>query len=592
MRTRLLAASILLFVSHATSAQPHQDLVNRFKYDDKAPLDVRETAVEDRGGVTIHDISYASPHGGRVPAYLVVPAGKGSFAAAIWGHWYWGNSPVRNRREFLDEAVVLARAGLVSLLFDGPVARPGYIQQRTALNERQVADRLQTIADVRRGADLLLARPDVDRARLAYIGHSYNASTGGYLAGIDKRFKAFVLMAGSLSDQVDLASDEYRAYRRNVGPDKFDAFIAKYNWLDPGLYVSHAAPAAVLMQFATEEDFLTVARARQYAQLVSEPKTFKVYEGPHALNAAARRDRVEFLRRHLRLGTLDPLVVARVPDIEQPPPTPPVRRKTCAAPDGVSIAYSTAGTADTAIVFIHGGMADRGFFDRAFDALSTRYRVIALDLAGHGESGTNRKVWDIPAFATDVKAVIEAENLKRVVLFGNSLGGPVAIEAALLLPGRVLGVVGIDTFQDLANPRTPEYRRAVEKEFREAADAVRANYLAALKPMIRSLFHPDADPWLIALAEQRMVRTPAEVTVAMLMEAATYDSAPAARKLTVPLRAMNGDIYPTDIGAIRKVTPDFDAVIMKHMGHFPMLERPDEFNRIVLGMMETLAKGS
>ena len=90
-----------------------------FAYDPKAPLDVVTAGVETRGDVVIQDLSYASPKGGRVPAYLVVPAGKGPFAAVVWGHWYWDNSPMKSRRQFLDEAVVLARSGVVSLLTDG-----------------------------------------------------------------------------------------------------------------------------------------------------------------------------------------------------------------------------------------------------------------------------------------------------------------------------------------------------------------------------------------------------------------------------------------------------------------------------------------
>ena len=272
-----LCAGIFLAVA-SLAAQSYDDLVKRFDYDRSAPLDVREVSALDRNGVQVHDISYASPKGDRVPAYIVVPAGKGPFAAAIWGHWYWGNSPQRNRTEFLDEAVVLAKSGLVSLLYDGPIARPGHIANPDPLNEQQINDRIQTILDVRRGADLLLARNDFDPARLAFIGHSYNASTGGYLSGIDKRFKAFVLMAGGLSDKVDLATKEYRDARLQIGPEKWDAFMAKWQWLDPGLYTSHAAPAVVFMQYATQEEYMTVDLARRYAALVSEPKKFRPIE--------------------------------------------------------------------------------------------------------------------------------------------------------------------------------------------------------------------------------------------------------------------------------------------------------------------------
>src|SRR5258708_8164137 len=127
---------------------------------------------------------------------------------------------MRNRKQFLDEAVALAHAGVVSLLTDGPIARPGHVEDQTPLNDQEATDLIQQIVDMRRGADLLLARPDVDPKRLAYVGHSYNASVGGCLSGIDKRFKAFVLMAGGLSDEQDLKSKEMLDYRQKIGPEK------------------------------------------------------------------------------------------------------------------------------------------------------------------------------------------------------------------------------------------------------------------------------------------------------------------------------------------------------------------------------------
>ena len=310
----------LVFLLFAGSLSGQQIEPSRaFDYNQNAPLDIQEASVEHRGDVSIHDISYASPKGGRVPAYLVVPSGKGPFAAVLWGHWYWPNSEFFNRKEFLDEAVVLAGAGVVSLLPTGPGARPGHVQDRTPMNEQQITDLIQAIVDMRRGADLLFARKDVDSQRLAYVGHSYNATAGGFLSGIDKRFKAFVLMAGGLSDQVDSKSEEYKQYRQKVGPEKLDAFVAKYAWLDPGRFVSHAAPATIFLQYATKEDFLTPERDHEYEAIVSEPKRFKLYEAPHALNAEARRDRIAFLAEQLKLKSISPALINSIPDLPQPP---------------------------------------------------------------------------------------------------------------------------------------------------------------------------------------------------------------------------------------------------------------------------------
>lgn len=260
-----------------------------------------------------------------------------------------------------------------------------------------------------------------------------------------------------------------------------------------------------------------------------------------------------------------------------------IQRKTCRAADGVTIVYSACGAGEPALVFIHGGLADRTFWNAQLEAFGARYRVIALDLAGHGESGANRTKWGMPEFGADVKAVADAEKLRKMIIFGNSLGGPAAIEAALLMPGRVLGVVGVDTFQSLDYQITPE-------EARQRAEAFRKDYAGSVKVMTRALFHPDADPAIVADAERRMQRTPPEAAYAMFLGLAGYDVAASARRLTVPLRAINGDLYPTDLAGVRKIKPDFEAFIMKHMGHYPMLERPDEFNKLVGEVVAGLAK--
>src|ERR1044072_2096722 len=315
---RFVLLGTLLMCAAPVSAQQHE-LVRHFDYNQKAPLGLKELGVEKRGDVSVHDITYASPKGGVVPAYLVVPKGKGPFAAVIWGHWYWGNSPMRNRKEFLEEAVVLAEAGVVSLLTDGPIARPGHAESNDPLAEQNAADMLQQVVDMRRGIDLLLARKDVDAKRVAYVGHSYNAMVGAILSGVDRRFRAFVLMAGPLSRKLDLKTPEYQRYREKVGAEKFDAYMAEFSYLDQGNYVTHAAPAFVFLQFATQEDFLTPARAHLYETIVTEPKKFKLYEAPHALNAEATRDRIAFLTEQLKLKALPAAKIASIPELYQPP---------------------------------------------------------------------------------------------------------------------------------------------------------------------------------------------------------------------------------------------------------------------------------
>jgi pimeloyl-ACP methyl ester carboxylesterase len=235
--------------------------------------------------------------------------------------------------------------------------------------------------------------------------------------------------------------------------------------------------------------------------------------------------------------------------------------RTTRSVDGVTITYSVSGTADTAIVFIHGGLADRAFWDGQHTPFSHNYKVIALDLAGHGESGRDRPKWGIVEFAHDVLAVLDTERVPHAILVGNSLGGAVAIEAALLAGPRahaVIGaVIGVDTFHDMG--RHIDTRWATEQ-----ADAWRRDFDGTLNAMLAALFHPDAAHSLVADVRRRMSRTPPEIVGAMFASFADYDTAASARQLRVPVRCINGDLFPTDTRAIQQILTDFDAVVLPH----------------------------
>jgi hypothetical protein len=326
---RIRASLILAMLGAALAQEISQNLLDHWKYDPNTPLNLNDQTVEERGGIKLYQISYSAPlddrasllgpNGGQVTASLVVPPGRGPFAAVIYGHWCMPGSEKKNRTEFLDEALLLARVGVVSLLPDHVILHPGFVEDKAPLSQQQIAVEVQQVVNLRRGADLLLERKDVDARRLAYVGHSCDAAAGGYLSGIDKRFKVFVLMAGDISNEVDRNSRGFQEFRQKVGPEKFDAFLAQYSWMDAGKYVSHAAPAAVFLQYATQEPFLTPEMAKQYFERVSEPKKLQIYQAPHALNAEATRDRIAFLSEQLSFKAPDAELVARIPALVQPP---------------------------------------------------------------------------------------------------------------------------------------------------------------------------------------------------------------------------------------------------------------------------------
>jgi pimeloyl-ACP methyl ester carboxylesterase len=230
----------------------------------------------------------------------VIPGGKGKHAAVIWGHWLMPKAPNSNRTEFLEEAISLAPAGVISLLIDAPQARPGF---KPTPNSLLVA---QQVVDLRRAADLLLARPDVDPKRIAYVGHSWDATNGAILDAIDKRFAAFVFMSGpqSMKEYV-LSSDSPRMVVMRKGADlaKVAQTLETNAWADPASYAARLGPAPALFQYGKQdEDWVPLKDANDYIAMTSGPKEVKFYDTDHALNEAARRDRDDFLRKRLHLA--------------------------------------------------------------------------------------------------------------------------------------------------------------------------------------------------------------------------------------------------------------------------------------------------
>jgi cephalosporin-C deacetylase-like acetyl esterase len=266
-----------------------------FVYNAQAPLQVAVCSEQVRDDTTLQDITYASPAGGKVPAYLIFPASESPRAGLLFGHWGEGN-----REEFVEEAQILAQLGYVSLCIDAPYRRPQ--EYAPQLPEPPGAD-VQWIVDVRRGVDLLLERFALTPEALGYVGHSYGATFGGALAGIEQRIGAYVLMAGwyALSEVMQTSTHpDIEHERATIPPQEFRAYLAAMAPLDARHYIAHAAPANLLFQFARTDPFVSVEDAERYFDLASSPKQMTWYDDcGHELSAQARLDRVSFLSEQI-----------------------------------------------------------------------------------------------------------------------------------------------------------------------------------------------------------------------------------------------------------------------------------------------------
>ncbi|HEX6198893.1 MAG TPA: alpha/beta fold hydrolase, partial [Thermoanaerobaculia bacterium] len=163
---------------------------------------------------------------------------------------------------------------------------------------------------------------------------------------------------------------------------------------------------------------------------------------------------------------------------------------TVEAADGVPIVYEVRGPAEAAgpaLVFVHCWACDRTYWREQVDVFGADHRVVTLDLAGHGESGAGRETWTVTGLAGDVRAVVEALGLERVILIGHSMGGPVSLEAARLMPERVEAVVAVDTLHqaEMAIP---------EEQVTQMVAGFESDFAGTTDRFVRMMYREGADP--------------------------------------------------------------------------------------------------
>jgi sigma-B regulation protein RsbQ len=264
----------------------------------------------------------------------------------------------------------------------------------------------------------------------------------------------------------------------------------------------------------------------------------------------------------------------------------PFVKKTIRAGDGLGLAGEVRGQGDTALVFLHGWCGDREYWKHQAGPFAADYRVVTLDQAGHGESGKDRKVWSAAGLAGDVEAVAKSLGLKRVILVGHSMGGQVALLAAKRIPGTVVAVIGVDTLQNAESQLPEEVRTKFLADFDK-------DFKGTMRVVVAGMAHEKTDAelkeWLVTRAEAQDPK----MALAIMRDLFGLDMVTAFKEAKVPVRCINSAggyqfFTPTAVETNKKYA-DFGAVIIDGVGHYPMLEKPDEFNRRLRDVLKEFA---
>jgi pimeloyl-ACP methyl ester carboxylesterase len=254
---------------------------------------------------------------------------------------------------------------------------------------------------------------------------------------------------------------------------------------------------------------------------------------------------------------------------------------TAASVDGIRLHSSSTGNGKGTLVFVHGWTCDASSWEAQVPEFAKKYRVITLDLPGHGKSASPADGrFSMDLFARAVEAVRAESGAGKIVLVGHSMGAPVIRQYARLYPQHVAALVAVDGPLDMrqfgggdGRPFTPPPMTGAEgMKNREA--------------MIQSMFTPNTAPAIQQHVLKMMLAAP-EATAAGAMNAVMD---PALRKADVtPMPALAiyaGTAQMPNVEEARKVLPKFEATQVAGTGHFVMMEKPAEFNRLLTAFLE------
>ncbi|MBO0953073.1 alpha/beta fold hydrolase [Fibrella forsythiae] len=242
----------------------------------------------------------------------------------------------------------------------------------------------------------------------------------------------------------------------------------------------------------------------------------------------------------------------------------------------VKLHYQLEGQGDTTLVFIHGWNLDHTYWQEQAREFRSSYRLVLLDLAGCGASGTNRINWTVESFARDITSILKKERLSNVILVAHSMGGEIALDVAATNPRTVIGIIGIDNLKEVGMTLKDGDEEGIQAYSREFM----ANYPKMAEAMARSMI-VSRDSAVVHRIVTSYRQADPRIAVPTLLN--LYPKAAAAKyklqQMPFAMQFIMSTNSPYDETALKTYCKQgYRIVRLDSAGHFPMIERPRAFN--------------
>jgi sigma-B regulation protein RsbQ len=250
--------------------------------------------------------------------------------------------------------------------------------------------------------------------------------------------------------------------------------------------------------------------------------------------------------------------------------------------DGQKIHYKESGSGNISLILVHGWLGNSEWWTDQRKYFEGRYHVISMDLSGHGKSDPISENWASEHYAGDIKAVADDIQSSEIILVGHSMSGAYVLEAALKIP-KVKAIVLVDTLKNLDEVYTEEQVEEVlytqyRSDFKNAVENLLPQFLFAEK----------TPPEVKERIQYEFLQNTPETAINLLSPLYKTDFRKIAEQIPIPVVAINSDASPTYPENNRKYLKNYDYVTITEVGHYPMLEKPAEFNLILDKVIEGL----
>jgi sigma-B regulation protein RsbQ len=260
--------------------------------------------------------------------------------------------------------------------------------------------------------------------------------------------------------------------------------------------------------------------------------------------------------------------------------------------DNAVIDYNLSGRGNTTLLFVHGSFIDQTYWEEQVNYFSPHYTVVTFDLPGHGKSGRDRTEWTIGGFAKDVNTLISELNLKNVILIGHSLGGDINLIAATAAPAPITGFIAVDMFKNAATPLPAQYNQ----QLHSILENLKTNFADTNEQFARkALLTPQTDPAIVGRVVNDYRNGYRPMGIAMMPQ--VFELFKEEQRLLPLLKfklyLINVDYMPTNEEPLKKyATSGYEVLHMKGSCHYPMIEKPETFNKLLGNAIEKIQSGS